>query len=289
MTPGIFYFITDTHFRATSNVRIGDYRTQLLDKLDYVIAEANREDATILLGGDIFDTPSVDYETFMLVWFAFKKAKYTPYAIDGNHDLLYASRKLFQRTCINALNRLGAIRLLTEPVEIETPNLKFVLTPKAPSPLGVPQITVFHGFLNQDDGIYTFNYQDIMTDDNCLVLLGHDHTPYEDVQYRNTTIIRPGSFVRGVRQDSNMRIPVVVRIETTPTGFSHTYFDIKAAVPIELAFKPKPRTLSSRDIGEMLDGLDTTRDAESFDDLLKKHAQPHVVEYINQLLNLNKL
>ena len=106
-------------------------------------------------------------------------------------------------------------------------------------PQGKPQIGVCHGFLNKEDGRNTYLFSQIQTDDNCIVLLGHDHVPYEPVVYKNTTIFRIGAFVRGIRNDSELRIPQMLRIGVKDNGtFVTKTYDIECK-HFSLIFKEK--------------------------------------------------
>ena len=78
---------------------------------------------------------------------------------------------------------------------------------------GKPQIVLFHGFLNQEDGQNTLHFADIQTDEPTYICLGHDHVEYEPyVHGTSVKIFRPGSLLRGIRQDSQLRQPKLLHI-----------------------------------------------------------------------------
>jgi predicted phosphodiesterase len=230
-----YVLITDPHFTASSNVRAGDYLADLLKKLEYVIEKANAWDATIIIAGDVFDKPTVaDFVKSALIE-VLKKAKYVPYAIFGNHDTLFNSREKDYKTSMNLMCIGGHLRRL-EYEEFED----HILTNRpAIVNAGKPQIGIYHGFLNKEDGLNTFLYDQIQTDDQCIVCLGHDHVEYEPVPYRNTTIFRIGALIRAIRNDSEKRIPKMLRIRITDKGTIATkLYDVECK-SCELIFKEK--------------------------------------------------
>jgi len=229
-----YAFITDPHFNSHSNVRTGDYTQDLLDKLEDVVEKCNQWDATLLIGGDIFDKPSVP--DFVKTWVTrtLNKLNKRPFGIPGNHDILFDSLEKSDKTSLQVLFETGVIRRLT--------NEQFedhILTSQTPVVYNdKPQIVVFHGFLNQQDGRNTFSFGDIQADSEALVLLGHDHVHYEDVRYKSTTIKRIGSFTRGIRNDDQMRIPQMLRIRVNNGKIATKLYPIKCKSPENL-FKTK--------------------------------------------------
>ena len=54
-----FIFITDLHITSTCSIRTGDVLEDICNKLDYVVKFANKHKMPIVIGGDIFDKPTV--------------------------------------------------------------------------------------------------------------------------------------------------------------------------------------------------------------------------------------
>ena len=99
-----YIFITDLHFNSSSNVRTGEFLSDLTSKLSYVVEKSNEWDATILIGGDIFDKPSVpDFVKSELIK-TLKLAKHTPWAIYGNHDSLFNNVEKNFKTSLESLS-----------------------------------------------------------------------------------------------------------------------------------------------------------------------------------------
>lgn len=64
-----------------------DWVQTQLDKLNWIVALANENDALLLVVGDIFDKWKVSLKLASKVGEVFCKAKYKPLTIPGNHDL----------------------------------------------------------------------------------------------------------------------------------------------------------------------------------------------------------
>lgn len=227
--------ITDTHFTSASNVRAGDYCGDLIAKLRAVVDMANSWNATIIHSGDFFDKPTVADFVKTLITTELKRAKHTPIVIYGNHDILFNNRDMDYKTSLQLMIEAGTVEKLTYKdcgSHILT-NLPTIVD------AGKPQIGLYHGFLNKEDGVNTFLFEQIQTQDPCYILLGHDHVTYNPVQYKNSLIFRNGSFARGIRADESNRIPQAMRIRVKPDGtIHHKMYDIPCK-PAELIFKTK--------------------------------------------------
>lgn len=209
-----FVAITDLHITGHSKVRSGDVLEDIANKLEFVIDYCNSHDAILLMMGDIFDKPSVPDFVKNKIFPIFRKAKHLPIAIAGNHDELYNNPEFSYKTSFQTLVAAGLIRDVSN-ASIDFGNV--VITSCKPIvSYGKPQISLHHGFLNQEDGRNTLYYSDIQTTDPTYVLLGHDHVEYEPLQYtQNIKIFRPGSFLRGIRQDAQYRTPNLLHIRVT--------------------------------------------------------------------------
>lgn len=244
-----FIFITDLHITTQSNVRTGDYLSDIIKKLEFTVDYANKHDATILIGGDLFDKPSVPDFVKSAVGQVFQKAHWPIYCIWGNHDQLYSTHDKDDKTSYQLLCQFGVIR------NLETEDYgDFVLTSKKPlQTIGKPQLAMFHGFLNQEDKGWEVMFPDITIKDQAMVLLGHDHVPYEPLEYGSVRVIRPGSFTRVTRETASFRTPVLVHIlvntEDPNRVFKFKLVPIEAARTPEEVFKEKKETISAEEKG----------------------------------------
>lgn len=285
---GRFLSITDTHFALSSNTRTGDLLDDLIVKLDWCVDYCNEHDLILLASGDIFDKPTVPDLVKTRVIKSLKRAKNNPLFIKGNHDRLYASDEYLERTSYNLLVEAGFV------LDVEKSALEFddcVVTAQRPllnHPSNKPQINLWHGFLNQEDGLSTFMLDDIISDTNNIVILGHDHIPYDPVNYKNTVVYRPGSFCRAIRNDSSDRIPQALKITSEGGTFRVEEVAIATAKPVELLFKVKPALQEKTSIDSYTDIVELLKNDKkgvSIYDALNQVTNQATVEHIRLILN----
>lgn len=234
-----FVFITDTHFAASSNVRTDNYFQSLIDKLQFVIEYANSKEATILFSGDFFDKPSVPLFVISTIIRRLSECHHVPYVINGNHDKLFNNPDYSYKTALHLLYTAGSVNIVDNMViELDDCVITNVLPLKDRNK---PQLVLYHGFLNKEvDTVkgYSVYFTDLNTSDQGLVLLGHDHEPYDDVKYNNLTIIRAGSMTRAIRTDSSERTPVLIDILIKDGAVKYKRVNIPC-LPSDKIFKPK--------------------------------------------------
>lgn len=232
-------FITDLHITTSSNVRTGDLVDDLSKKLEWVVDYCNDNNAALLLGGDLFDRPSVP--DYLKTHFAkiLCRVHNKVYSVTGNHCRLYNNNDYAYRTSYNLLAALGVFVDLDSIEGVDFGPL--YLTGRVPViTRNKPQIIVYHGFLNQEDGLNTFRFSDLQTEDPCIVFLGHDHVVYPVLQYTDKIrIYRPGSFQRNTREESQNRIPCLLHVRMINGSLKVKTVPIKAARLANEIFKTK--------------------------------------------------
>lgn len=236
-------FITDTHFMRTARVRTGDFLEDCAVKLQWVQEYCNTNKCVLVHGGDLFNTPSVPDEVKNRIFPIIAGFKYGFYAIPGNHSILYNSYDYMHKTSYQTLVSTGLITDFTN----QTLDMgDWILTNQKPViTRGKPQIGVFHGFLNQEDDNWTFNFQDITSTDPLYVCLGHDHVKYEPICWMsNTKIFRPGSFVRQTRQEESFRQPEILHIRFRNGKLVHKDIPIGTARHYDEIFNAKEVVIS---------------------------------------------
>lgn len=258
-----FVFSTDWHVSTTNNVRTGDILGDLIVKIRFIVDYCNRNDCQLLVGGDVFDKSSVPDIAKNELIEVLRKLKKKAIVIEGNHDRRYNNEEFIGHTSLGTLVSAGVVELLTT---IDYPEVQLTSV-KPMKTIGKPQIGMFHGFLNQEDGKNTVYFQDILITDRALVLLGHDHVEYEDTEIGSVTVIRPGSLIRGTRQDTNLRQPKLVRIRIKDNGtFVTKDVPITTARDCEEIFKTKKVTLGKAEKTQHYDKIiDQIRNAKSGD------------------------
>ena len=282
-----FVFVTDLHITDKSNVRTGDILTDICDKLDYVVDYANQTKSIILIGGDVFDHPSVPDYVKVRVASIFKKAKNKILTIAGNHDIHYNNVEFNHRTSYNLFVEFGVFEDIDgKSVDCGDVVISSTLPIKS---VGKPQIVMYHGFYNVEDGWCTCKTSDVITtQDECVVLLGHDHSVYPVENPRNNVrVYREGSFLRGIRTDDQKRIPnmvclsvengkIDVRLEPIKCREASEIFEAKS-----FAFTPSQTRKSYADVIEKI--KDAHNSDLTLESALKQVTTPDVVDYILML------
>lgn len=284
-----FVFITDLHI-GVNNVRSGSVVEDILRKLDFVKDYTNKYGAQLLIGGDVFDKPTVPDVIKIPFIKKFLEFNKKPFVIYGNHDTLFASAKNNYKTTLQLFIEAGVFRILTS-VDLQ----ELFLTAELPlKNVGKPQLVIYHGFLNKEDGKNTVLLQDLQTTDNTLVLLGHDHVVYDEVQFGTVKVLRPGSFLRGIRNGDSDRIPQLVHIKCNGKEFKYRCVSIKTARDASEIFKTKKDEMTKAQRAEsyqsVIDAikLATSKDI-SFTEAINTVADEETAVYIKQILNECKI
>lgn len=289
-----FVFITDLHFKITNSKRTGDLLDELMTKLDWVVSYCNGIGASLLIGGDVFDRPSVPDLVKNRMAVVLSRVEHGIYGIAGNHDRLYDNPEFGEKTSWVTLTSTGLITDLDRG-DIDCGDC--VLSSTVPVvEKGKPCIFLFHGFLNQEDGRNTFRFTDIESHKSkTLVLLGHDHVVYDDLQYdANTIIVRPGSFQRCTRDVGSERQPQIVVIDVENSGeISYNKVEIPVARDWHNVFITKESGVSVSDVhASYADVISQITNASktqlSFEDALGMCCSADVVSYMLEVLRLVK-
>lgn len=282
-----YVFITDTHFTAQSNVRTGDVVADLKAKLEFVVDYSNSHDATLLIGGDVFDKPTVPDFVKSELAPVLLSAKHVPYVIYGNHDILYNTDDKNYKTSLNLWITHGVVRVL-DTIDFSDHRLTSSMPLKT---CGMPTVAMYHGFLNRDDGRYSVGLQDLLTDDPTILLLGHDHTAYEPVEYDTITIVRPGSFLRGIRDDNQFRIPELVHIQVDAHTLTYETVPIKcreAALIFQTKQVSLPKSGTDPDsYSAIIDQIRNSADTDelTFQEALVQVSDPQTVRFVMDSLS----
>jgi DNA repair exonuclease SbcCD nuclease subunit len=283
-------FISDCHITTSAPFRVGDPLLDVLSKLDYVIEFANSNDAVIVIGGDIFDKSTIPYEAYTAVCETLRKAKYTPWAIKGNHDQLFRCDDNDRKTTLYNAFKLGVLCELKEPVDFG----EFILTPdKSLINRDKPQILVYHGFLNVKDGKYTVFIDDLAgVTTPTLVLLGHDHVEYEPVTLGACTVYRIGSLFRNRRVETSDRNPKMLYVEVSDGKFIPEVLEVPAKPATEIFRETvgKSDKVEESDYVALISELKRVN-GEDVDllSVVSKIAEARVCEYIESMLNESKI
>lgn len=288
-----FVFITDLHITASSNVRTGDVLEDIVAKFKFVAEYTNSIGAQLLCGGDLFDKPTCPEYVKTAIIPVLRSLKLPMICCRGNHETLYDNYDFNFKTAYAVMEMSGLFRDITDG-EVEYEDC--IVTNRYPiTTVGKPRIMIYHGFLNHDDGRYTFHQDEINTRDQVLCLLGHDHGVYPDTKVYphgdtsvDVTVIRPGSLLRQTRIDTQFRTPQMVVIDVKDGKAAYSYVDISCARPYNEIFDERLTTVSAAQQAATYDMIiESLTKAASQDmsllDAVGMVAEPDVVEFVKYL------
>lgn len=289
--------ITDTHFKNSSNNRTGSLLEDQFNKLNYVVEYCNKCNALLLHAGDIFDKPSVpDIVKNTLVPVLTKLNRGPMITINGNHDRLWNNDENLSKTSYG----VWVTHNIIQSVDNKTIDLgPCIITNEVPViNRGKPQIVLFHGFLNIDDGKNSFYYQDINSniEDQVYIVLGHDHSAYDPLEFKsNIKIFRPGSFTRMTRDETSMRTPQLLHIrvndDTGKMQFKMVNIESRPAIEI---FKAKLTNVTKAQQRESYDTIiaqirNASKSTMTLEEAVKQVASEEVQEYLFKRIKSQEL
>lgn len=289
-----FLFVTDLHINTVCAVRTGNPLDDVLQKLRWCVAKANELDATLLLGGDIFDKATVPYEAVNGVMDVLSGCRYTALCVWGNHDMLYRADENARRCALYTLGASGTVGFIDNTV-VSYPDC-YVGGQLPLETRDKPQLLVYHGFLEQKDGRFTVSVSDLVgCSSPALVLLGHDHVEYADyVVNDHIAVVRPGSLFRNRRVSTSDRVPKAVYVEVENGSIRHSLLEVSVARSASDIFSVSgsmPESVTSSDSSTMsydtlLELLRNSSggDGLSFMDALRMVAPDDVVSYCEGIL-----
>lgn len=290
------FFITDLHITTSCSSRVDDPLKTVIRKLEWCADYCNCREAALVLGGDVFDTPTVTFEAYNAVVGVLRKFRFGVYAVWGNHDMLYRTSDNNHKCSLYSLFDSGVVRELRSDTDIVLGSCLSLTTRLPLRACPIPQVLVYHGFLEQRDGVFSVSLADLLSCDGkentTMVLLGHDHTKYADLVLDNGVIVvRPGSFFRNRRDESCHRQVYGVLVESSGARLSHTLVEVPAGTPDEVfAVKTTKEELGSSDSISYDALLSSLRSSTGFQDMtfteaLSAVAGSDVVEYCSGLLS----
>ena len=229
MTGGIAV-VLDLHFGKKCNFRLEENMDQVISKkLDFIKDYCiEKEIKTVIFAGDIFENCSINRATFMSAVKSFKKFKENNIevlVIFGNHDEYRYNKNMRELTPLYDLVDLGLVFYLDGEYEVFRDGIKFIcfsylntqklyeflLNGKQENKDKNTRVAIGHAFYeNEFMGGTEANITKEMLDksDIDFLVLGHDHTDYEDLKVGDKYVLRCGSILRdNTTQNSLNRTP----------------------------------------------------------------------------------
>lgn len=283
------FFITDVHLCGVCSSRVDPPWEALKKKLSFVVDYCNAHHYGLVIGGDLFDTPTVSFELYNGLVGVLSGLVEPCWVVWGNHDMLYRSMSNAHKCSLYTLGASGVVRLLTGAELIKLGSETVYLTSQLPLMSNdCPQVLVYHGFLEIKDGAFTVSQADLLgCKTPAVVLLGHDHAVYDDVVLPNgVRIVRCGSFYRNRREASCYRgvFGCVVRWVNgalftervaIPCKSAQTVFAVKDSASLV----HKSAEVDYGELVKLLQNASRVKEA-TFEGALRCVASPQEVEYI---------
>jgi DNA repair exonuclease SbcCD nuclease subunit len=279
-----FIFATDIHLSSINpGSRIDDYPEAALKKIKYLLQRCKEEGAVLLLGGDLFMTPTQpDY-----IKNGFKQlildSKVHVISIIGNHDILWYSEEYLDKTSFRSLVSPGVMTYLGDMVDdtltIGGWDIKMHKFGKDfPDVQKENTIIISHAFYGKDkEEKLNVSKQDVYRSKAKIVCFGHDHNQYDLEENNGTFVVRPGALTRGTSHTENKTREVgfaLIHI-TEDNNVIVNYEKIPFALKFEEVFREKyevsveKKVVSFDEIQQFIDNLRTAKiDINPYDILL---------------------
>lgn len=177
------------------------------------------EDATLILGGDLFESPCPSYDLFNQVVCALAKHKGDVYTVFGNHDILYGE-VAGNNNALRSLCNMGLVKELTlNPVKLDNYDVygvsykKKLYTDFESIGLNITNpersIVVTHQFMSPKT--LPFNHVPLKEFNTSVkyVLCSHLHDRFIETQGK-TTYINPGCVLRINRNEAEQEPGVFI-------------------------------------------------------------------------------
>lgn len=220
-------FVGDLHLNtATPKSRIDNYPETLVEKLESLrILCLNNDIKYLVFLGDIFHKPAQPVSFIYQVlqkFLDFKNSGIQCYAISGNHDISFESLDTLSKSALGILFEVNALVPFSDiyvkgtrtPVHIK--GFHYTEEPTEPDDFTYYNIMVAHMFYEFDLSKESLNKEDLARLKYNMVVLGHDHTPYdlltEDTISGKVRVVRPGSFSRGTSHSYNINRSIFIDV-----------------------------------------------------------------------------
>ena len=218
----------------------------------------------MLHGGDLFHTPDVSNKFTGEIAQIIKSWKVDTYVVPGNHDLYGYNISTLYNTKLGLLETTGVIKILDRlhPLVIKRGNFRIGIDGQEyyedidkgnPADFSVTDLSVdlnilvYHGMLLDHkffSGVPHTLIDDVITSAD-LVLAGHYHPGFAQIELNDTTYCNPGSGLRienTAENRANTPKMAVIDIDESSAEFTIKYVPYASAKPGDDVFINKPAT-----------------------------------------------
>lgn len=219
-------FVGDPHntTRKPGRRKDTDFSSTVIGKIAQAVDIANEHDGQLAFLGDMFDRAYEDDESIKIrLMREFRRAKYTPVAIDGNHDKV--SSVLSDRDSLAVIAESGLIRLHQAAGPIGRYRIGGVRLGLGGSPHGQPIPNNVDGVFEDVDGVIWLTHEDLAFEGAYpgaqelreikgvqLVVNGHMHLTKPVRQVGETMWFNPGNITR-MAVDAVDHVPAVWKFD----------------------------------------------------------------------------
>ena len=232
--------VGDPHIEEQCRERTDNYLSTAIRKLDYIAKDGN--DKVILLG-DVFCRPENSDYLFNVVYKFFARHKGKFCTLVGNHDIINHDYSTLRKTTLGNLAETGVLEIMTKNFTLGGLDFVVSLCRREMSVIEKDttnkKILLGHNYVELDDR-ESFTKDELRELNYNLVILGHDHKPYEDEILNNTILIRPGSLTRRDTQSYNEnRIIKYIQLDTETGDYEYRVVPTHPSVEVykENSFK----------------------------------------------------
>ena len=218
--------IGDGHLTGKNPIaRLDDLVEVQFDKWNEIISISNEYDCPIISVGDIFNVPIIANSILTKFGEVLSKLKNPLYFVWGNHDLMYHSIEVFDRTSLGMLwFNNSKIKHISEfyndygvqwdscdwDQEIDNNGSEILLIHQAiinPKSVGGKNSWILKDkeFARSIEEKYLQKYE--------LIICGHWHKRYR-FKYNNTLVINPGPIVRRTVEDTELPTIQLINLKT---------------------------------------------------------------------------
>lgn len=284
-----FIFVGDPHVttRKPGRRKDVDFGSTVIGKMEQIVDIANEHDAQIVYLGDMFDRCHEEDESLkvrlMRLW---RRAKYVPVGIDGNHDK--GSTILSDRDSLAVLRESDRINLTTAAGPIGRFRIGGVTLGLGGSPHGQEIPSDVAGVFEDVDGVIWITHEDLAFDGAYpgaqdlreikgvqLVVNGHMHLTKPIRQVGETMWFNPGNITR-MAVDAADHVPAVWKfdpvngIERIELAYVKDIFDmtgrlVASVSPGEMPLAELPQTEAESAFVELLRAENTSEIEKTLD------------------------
>ncbi|MGL4865260.1 MULTISPECIES: metallophosphoesterase [Bacteria] len=205
-----FVVFLDVHFGKKCGIRIDDVDLAIIEKLKQILLYCiENKISVVLTAGDIFDGVNVSRTALFQSWQIFnefKKNNIDVFVIFGNHDLYRGNYNISQETPLYFLIQTGVVKLYPKLLTIQNTESEYNVSAfsyhEEIEENKIEQknsVLIAHTFYDNEfmGKGHNLTKEDVIKLKYHKVILGHDHSRYNDIEFDNGyKVFRFGSLAR---------------------------------------------------------------------------------------------